>query len=523
MRDLKNKIKLWSPTRDSMRRQLPFLRNKPKWLWPALLIFRLGVLPKRLHFFFECVTICILASKRRQVDGLLEIRYSNDLAQRLRRTVLAQLKSDRFSDDGFSLEDLFAEFFFLSRYRLVLKPVFRSLASRRALYSGQAYYNSWYLSRALRKLGWKADVLNWDLSASSQIFYHGEDFRFFASENYDILRDLKYFMDSIYDYDIFHFSNIQGICFGFPLQRLMASEFGEHSEIYLLKSLGKKTIYSNNGCMDGVSQTSFSKWGPESVCGICRWQNEPSVCSDIKNLEWGRFRNAVSDYQCLLGGNRADFNFAPTVHEAPEFYCLDPDFWHPALEIPAKFRLAPKEPSTLRVYHAVGNKSERTRSDGVNIKSSHIYGPLIEKLRAAGFSIETLEPTGIPNKEVRFIQAQADIFLEMLTFGWFGANAREAMMLGKPVICFIRPEWLDSLRVELPEYADELPVISATPDTVEDILRELLLNPERRNEIGARSREFAVKWHSSHSGARRFDEIYSRLLKGDPLLLESYR
>ena len=34
----------------------------------------------------------------------------------------------------------------------------------------------------------------------------------------------------------------------------------------------------------------------------------------------------------------------------------------------------------------------------------------------------------VPNKEVRFYQVQADIFLDMLTYGFFGATAREAMM-----------------------------------------------------------------------------------------------
>ena len=35
----------------------------------------------------------------------------------------------------------------------------------RVLYAGQSYYNTWYLSRALRKLGWRADVLNWDTNS----------------------------------------------------------------------------------------------------------------------------------------------------------------------------------------------------------------------------------------------------------------------------------------------------------------------------------------------------------------------
>jgi glycosyltransferase involved in cell wall biosynthesis len=142
----------------------------------------------------------------------------------------------------------------------------------------------------------------------------------------------------------------------------------------------------------------------------------------------------------------------------------------------------------------------------------------VGKLQNEGLAIDLINPTGIPNKEVRFLQAQADIFLEMLTFGWFGANAREAMMLGKPVICYIRPEWLESLRQEIPDYAAELPIISATPDTVEEILRDLITNPDKRREIGQRSRDFAVKWHSAEAGGRRFDKIYTKLLQGDLLL-----
>ena len=70
----------------------------------------------------------------------------------------------------------------------------------------------------------------------------------------------------------------------------------------------------------------------------------------------------------------------------------------------------------------------------------------MEKIKKDGMALEIISPTGIPNKEVRFIQAQCDLFLDMLTYGWFGAMAREAMMLGKPVICHLRPEWLESMK-----------------------------------------------------------------------------
>ena len=422
-----------------------------------------------------------------------------------------------------SLEDTLKELTYIFDNAQQLKPYFTALYSKRVLFSGQAYYNCWYLSRELRKLGWKADLLNWDINESSQIYYHGHDVHFtLAPVDQMQARDTAFFLKALYEYDIFHFSNTGGICFGYIVENLLRMYFGQHSEIYLLKRLGKSITYANNGCHDGVSQTAFSQWGPESVCSICRWRDEPSVCSDEKNLAWGKFRNEVADYQCLLGGNRADYNHAPTVHESPEFYCLDKHLWHPDIAVPDAFRLPPSPEGTVWLYHAVGNKSDRTDEAGVNIKSSHVYLPLIDLFKSEGMKIELCEPEGIANLDVRFIQAQCDIFLDMLTFGWFGANAREAMMLGKPVICFIRPEWLESLRAELPDYAAELPIISATPHTVEAILRDLIANPEKRHEIGRRSRAFCEKWHASDAAAKRFDAIFTTLLKGDKQLVPLY-
>ncbi|MEQ8797129.1 MAG: glycosyltransferase [Gammaproteobacteria bacterium] len=381
------------------------------------------------------------------------------------------------------------------------------------LYVGQCYYHNWYLSRELQKLGWKADLFNWDTNSENQIYYHGHDFAIPEEEHADWLAYFKFYLQSLRSYDVFHFANSEGITFGGPLQSKAYEIVDDiNFEIRFLRALGKKVVYSNNGCLDGVSQTSFSKWGPESVCSICRWQHVPTVCSDEKNLKWGRFRNEVADYQCLIGGNRVDYNVDSRIHEVPEYACLDKDFWSPSVKIPANYQLSSLAEGSVRLYHAVGNKKERSNSEGVNIKSSHIYIPLIEKLRAEGIGIDLLEPTGIPNKEVRYLQAQSDIVIDMLTYGWFGANAREAMMLGKPVICFIRPEWLDSVRKEIPEYAEELPIVSATPQSIESVLRDLISNPNKRQEIGSRSREFAVKWHSSDAAAKRFDKIYKSLL-----------
>lgn len=401
----------------------------------------------------------------------------------------------------------------LSRIALRMKFLFGNRNRKRVLYVGQCYYNFYYLSRALRDLGWKAEVLNWDTATSSQMYYHGEDFSMRSFLLKPLLGKIIFYIFTLWKYDIFHFANTHGILFGPELWKFFVRYFGPNSEIRLLKTLGKKIVYTNNGCLDGVSQTSFSKWGPESPCSICSWRNHPEVCSDSKNLSWGKFRNEVADYQCILGGNRIDYNVAPNIHEEPEGYCLDPDFWRPDLEIPTNFLLK-HPPGTVLLYHAVGNFDTRRDTAGKTIKSTHIYLPLIQSLKEEGHQVELIFCTNTPNREVRYTQAQAHIFLEMLTFGWYGANAREALMLGKPVVCFLRPEWLEFIKIEIPEFVSELPIVSATPETVRDKLIELITSPNLRADIGRKSREFAVKWHSMQAGARRFDHIYRSLLEG---------
>jgi glycosyltransferase involved in cell wall biosynthesis len=132
---------------------------------------------------------------------------------------------------------------------------------------------------------------------------------------------------------------------------------------------------------------------------------------------------------------------------------------------------------------------------------------LVKRLQSEGLDVELIFFKDVPNKTLRYYQAQADIFLDSLVFGFFGATVREAMMLGKPAICYLRPEWLESMRSEIPDYVNELPVVSALPETVYDVLKGLIQDPDRRQAIGRKSRQFAEKWHASDSAAVHFDKL----------------
>jgi len=383
------------------------------------------------------------------------------------------------------------------------------------LFAGHSYYHNWYLSRELRKLGWIADTLNIDNNPRNQMYYHGEDYKLdYGREGYNLEKEIRFFKEAIDKYDIFHFCGAGGLQF----MRNTKAVFGEHYpdrwEVRLLKNqFNKKIVYANNSCHDGVLKSSFSEWGPFSVCADCAWRDVPSACSDEKMEAWGTVRNELADYQIMYDGNRKDFNLAPNIHLVPQYYCLDKNFWHPDLLVPANY-LLPYSKDTVKIYHAVGNFDSRTAVDHRNVKSTHIYFPTVESLKSEGYNVELVFVKDVPNKEVRYYQVQADIVVDMLTFGFFGANVREALMLGKPVVCYLRPEWLETMRAELPDYVDEMPVVSATPETVYDVLKDLVTNPDKRKEIGVRSRKFAEKWHSSEAGAKRLDEIYSSLLNG---------
>jgi hypothetical protein len=112
----------------------------------------------------------------------------------------------------------------------------------RVLFSGQSYYHAWYLSRGLRKLGWKADVLNWDDSEATAGFYHGEDF-LLPNRQEALNHHVEFFASALDQYDIFHFSNRDGLCISPLLQSHLTAQTGiPGAELRILCSRGKKRV-----------------------------------------------------------------------------------------------------------------------------------------------------------------------------------------------------------------------------------------------------------------------------------------
>ncbi len=126
----------------------------------------------------------------------------------------------------------------------------------------------------------------------------------------------------------------------------------------------------------------------------------------------------------------------------------------------------------------------------------------IEDLKKAGLDFEYIEVFGISHKEAVQMYSEADIIIDQLMLGSHGAFACEAMALGKPVICYILDELLET-------YPDGFPIVNANPDNIATVLEELVCSPEKRHEIGMKSRAYVEKVHDIRVVAKKLLAIYN--------------
>ena len=220
----------------------------------------------------------------------------------------------------------------------------------------------------------------------------------------------------------------------------------------------------------------------------------------------------VADLVATEGFPALDWQATEKAFREPLTTALDPELWRPDLIVPDKYKLK-RDPGELIVYHAVGNIETRAR-EGRNIKGSGAVLAAVDRLRAEGVKVRIEFVTNVPSKDVRFIQVQADVIIDQLNYGRYGATAREAMMLGKPTICYIIQE--EPAGAERLESIETCPLVSANEETVYTVLKGLLENEERRRAVGEASRAFALKWHSANACAERFEAVYDRLMQGMP-------
>lgn len=358
-----------------------------------------------------------------------------------------------------------------------------------------ALYQPYLYVKGLRKLGVNADYMVHDYSSSQAVFGRGFDY------NLDLFgvspvrkaqerrtRELDFFHYAVDLYDVFHFHSAFGVLAGYD-----EHFWSRLSELKYLKSLGKKLVMSWWGSCElrtKPNDRSF-KW---CECQGCLPEVMKSTCKHSERPAW--LEKAHKYIDAHLSNSDVCDTYPKTIWIDNAIDCEE---FHPlnSSQIPPKYLLP--ETDKIRIYHSFGNSA--TRGD---VKGTAYITAAVGRLQEEGYKVEFIFFDNIPNLYLKYYQAQADIVVDQLLCGWHGSTAVECMSVGKPVITYIRPE----VEAIVPQ---KHPIINASPDTIYDVLKGLLDNPQELQRIGMASREYALKYHDYRVVAGRLKDIYESL------------
>lgn len=111
------------------------------------------------------------------------------------------------------------------------------------------------------------------------------------------------------------------------------------------------------------------------------------------------------------------------------------------------------------------------------------------------------------NRLIEYYNA-ADIVLDQFVLGSWGTSTPEAMSCGKPVLMFYKKEFI------MRAFGEEPPILNSfTEDEICSNLIKLVKNPEFRNEIGQKSREWIKKTHSPQKVAEEHLKVLESIFE----------
>ena len=140
-------------------------------------------------------------------------------------------------------------------------------------------------------------------------------------------------------------------------------------------------------------------------------------------------------------------------------------------------------------------------------KGTDAISEAVEALKKDGLEFDFVLLEGLSHAELMTELAEADIVIDQIVIGWYGVLAVEAMALGKAVVAFIRDDLVD----EVPQGV----LVNASPKTIARRLRELIVDPDLRADLGKSARRYVETYHAAEVVAERLRTLY-REVSGVP-------
>lgn len=179
--------------------------------------------------------------------------------------------------------------------------------------------------------------------------------------------------------------------------------------------------------------------------------------------------------------------------------------WCPVVVEPSRWaaKRSPRDANApLRVVHAPSNPV---------LKGTPLIMPVLERLQREGV-IDYRLIQGVPSEQMPGVFAEADVLLDQFRLGSYGVAACEAMAAG----CAVIGQVSDEVRAIVADRSGlELPIIDATPKTLEQTLRDLAADP-RLGTLSLRSTEFVRELHDGRASARILREAWLAAEEKEP-------
>ena len=136
------------------------------------------------------------------------------------------------------------------------------------------------------------------------------------------------------------------------------------------------------------------------------------------------------------------------------------------------------------------------------IKGTKYLEQAVQDLKDKGYPVRLVLIENMEYKEALNNFLAADIVVDQLLIGAYGSFSVEMMALGKPVVCYIRKDLMNY-------YPSDLPIISADPNNLSNIIEGLIHNKNIWVDLGKKGIQYVEKFHNKNEIAKRTINYYN--------------
>lgn len=346
--------------------------------------------------------------------------------------------------------------------------------------------NSIGLARAERKLGFHSDVLitdknplkyHADLIVKNNLFHNYKYInRFFL----EIQKLIKFFQVRN-KYDVYHF-NFGSSLLSYP-----------HPKLYLLDlpyyNKNAKIVVTYNGC-DARQKYATLKRTKYAACANEKCYG--GVCNNIK-VEHSRAAkikifDKYSDH--IYSVNPDLLYFLP---ERSNFIPYTVANWDQIK--PVNYKINNK----IKIVHSPTNRECKG--------SEHIINAIKILNKKYSSKIDFILVENMPYEQALKIYEQADLVIDQLLIGYYGAFAVEVMKMGKPLMVYINENDLKFIPEQMKKDCLDT-IFNVTAFNIIDKLSYIVENPELLYSHSEKSLQYVENWHNPMSTAEKITSDY---------------